>query len=81
MPRLPRDIDGLELVSALKQFGYTVVRQHGSHIRFLCTKDGLDHHVTIPAHSPLKVGTLSSILDDVSSFLSMEKGVLIQRLF
>ncbi len=50
-------------------------------MRLSCTKDGMNHFITIPAHSPLKVGTLNSILDDASSFLSMEKDDLVKALF
>jgi len=50
-------------------------------MRLLCIKDSINHFITIPAHSPLKVGALNSILDDVSSFLSMEKGDLVKALF
>jgi predicted RNA binding protein YcfA (HicA-like mRNA interferase family) len=64
MPKLPRDIDGIELAKALKKFGYSIVRQSGSHMRLTCVKAGSSHHLTIPAHSPLKIGTLSSILDE-----------------
>ena len=31
--RLPRDMSGRELVTALRKLGYTVTRQRGSHIR------------------------------------------------
>jgi predicted RNA binding protein YcfA (HicA-like mRNA interferase family) len=81
MPKLPRDIDGLELVKALKKFGYLVVRQTGSHMRLSCAKDGLNHFITIPAHSPLKIGTFSAILDDVAAFHSIGKDELIKMLF
>ena len=37
--------------------GYQIVRQSGSHIRLMTTQNGV-HHLTIPHHSPLKVGTL-----------------------
>jgi len=37
--------------------GYVKVRQEGSHIRLTTTLDGV-HHLTVPNHSPLKIGTL-----------------------
>jgi len=81
MPRLPRDLDGTELARDLRKLGYMVVRQTGSHMRLSCEapKDG--HHVTIPAHSPLKIGTLNGILDDVAAFHSMTKEELVDLLF
>ena len=32
-----------------------------------------EHHVSIPAHKPLKVGTLNAILSDVSEHLKISK--------
>ena len=68
------------LVKALEKQGYVVSRQKGSHIRLtLTTKDG-DKHITIPAHKPLKLGTISSILKEVSEHLGITKEALIIRL-
>ncbi|NYE57789.1 putative RNA binding protein YcfA (HicA-like mRNA interferase family) [Carboxydothermus ferrireducens DSM 11255] len=36
-----------------------VTRQTGSHIRLTTTLKG-EHHVTIPLHDPLKIGTLNN---------------------
>jgi predicted RNA binding protein YcfA (HicA-like mRNA interferase family) len=55
--KIPRDIEGGELARALTVLGYQIVRQSGSHMRLMTTKNGV-HHLTIPYHSPLKVGTL-----------------------
>ena len=62
--KLPRDLSGEALVTALSKLGYVVDRQTGSHIR-LTTKENGEHHLTIPNHSPIKIGTLSAILRDV----------------
>jgi predicted RNA binding protein YcfA (HicA-like mRNA interferase family) len=59
--KLPRDVDGLELAKALQRLGYEATRQTGSHIRVTTQRDGENHEV-IPAHHPIKIGTLSSIL-------------------
>lgn len=59
--KLPRDVSGQDLVKALRRFGYEVSHQTGSHIR-LTTQEQGEHHITIPAHNPLKVGTLNAIL-------------------
>ncbi len=58
--KLPRDVDGLRLAHALKVLGYETTRQKGSHIRVTTQRDGENHEV-IPAHSPIKAGTLSGI--------------------
>ncbi|MGI8812518.1 MAG: type II toxin-antitoxin system HicA family toxin [Pyrinomonadaceae bacterium] len=54
--RLPRDISGTDLVRALRSLNYETIRQTGSHIR-LTTFDNGQHHVTIPNHEPLRIGT------------------------
>jgi len=42
---------------------------------------GIQHHVTIPAHSPLKIGTLSQILYDVAGYLELTLDQLVEKLF
>jgi hypothetical protein len=39
------------------------------------------HHVTIPAHDPLKLGTLTAILGDVAAHQKISRDVLLDRLF
>ncbi len=78
--RLPRDLSGAEFVKALSRAGYRVTRQTGSHVR-LTTDQPSQHHITIPAHDPLKVGTLSGILNDVSRHLKITRDDLLQSLF
>ncbi|MFH0790224.1 MAG: hypothetical protein V2A64_01180 [Candidatus Omnitrophota bacterium] len=36
---------------------------------------------TTPAHKYLKIGTLSSILNDIAAYLKIDKGDLIKELF
>ena len=55
--KLPRNVSGLELARALATVGYRVTRQTGSHMRLTTSVRG-EHHVTIPAHESLRVGTL-----------------------
>lgn len=78
--KLPRDIAGLELAQRLTIMGYAISRQSGSHIRLTTQQNG-EHHVTIPRHDPLKVGTFSAVLDDVAKHFSMSRDDLIKRLF
>jgi predicted RNA binding protein YcfA (HicA-like mRNA interferase family) len=78
--KLPREISGSELAKLLKKYGYEVTRQVGSHIRLTTTLEG-EHHITIPAHKSLKLGTLSGILNDVAEHLKINKGDLIKKLF
>jgi predicted RNA binding protein YcfA (HicA-like mRNA interferase family) len=78
--RLPRDIRGNELIKYLKPYGYVISRQTGSHIRLSTIQKG-EHHITIPNHSPLKVGTLSAIIADVALHFGLSKQELLQELF
>lgn len=78
--KLPRDLSGAELVRALKKLGYETTRQTGSHVR-LTTSQNSEHHVTVPAHPALRVGTLAAILDLVSAHFQISRDELIRRLF
>lgn len=64
--KIPRDLDGADLVIALRVLGYERTRQSGSHIRVTTERDG-EYHLTIPNHAPLRIGTLSSILKLVAA--------------
>ena len=78
--KLPRDLSGAQLAKALGRVGYRITRQTGSHLRL--TTDAPDqHHVTIPAHDPLKVGTLSAVLGDVAAHLKIARDELLVKLF
>jgi predicted RNA binding protein YcfA (HicA-like mRNA interferase family) len=78
--RLPRDLGGEELAVLLRRYGYEVTRQTGSHMR-LTTALGGEHHITIPCHKPLRVGTLSAILRDVAAHLGITRQTLMETLF
>ena len=71
----------MELAALLRRYDYVVTRQTGSHLRLSSTYKSEQHHVTIPRHRPLKVGTLSSILSDVASYLGTSKTRLAEELF
>lgn len=77
--KLPRDVSGSELVKALRKLGYGSARRKGSHIR-VTTQRGGEHHEVIPEHSPIKVGTLSSILKSVATHHQMTTEELLKVL-
>ena len=78
--KLPRDLSGAELAKALSRIGYRITRQTGSHLR-LTLYTPSQHHITIPAHDPLKIGTLSAILSDIAGNLKVSREDLIRQLF
>jgi predicted RNA binding protein YcfA (HicA-like mRNA interferase family) len=78
--RLPRDVSGRQLAILLGRYGYEVTRQTGSHIRLTTTQEG-EHHVTIPLHGSLRVGTLSAVLGDVAEHLGIPRQTPMETLF
>lgn len=78
--KLPRDLTGSDLSKALGRLGYRVTRQTGSHIRLSTSEKG-EHHITIPAHNPLKIGTLAAILVDLESHHKLTREKLLKELF
>jgi len=77
--KLPRDVDGRQLAKASTALGYEVTRQTGSHIRVTTQRDGENHEV-IPSHSPIKIGTLSSILKRIASHQNLTVEELLKLL-
>jgi predicted RNA binding protein YcfA (HicA-like mRNA interferase family) len=78
--KIPRDVSGIELCKLLKKYDYQITRQTASHIRLTTHRNG-DHHITIPKHKILKIGTINNILVDIASHLELDKFILIKELF
>lgn len=78
--KLPRDLSGADFAKALRVYGYAVTRQTGSHIRLTSSFKDSEHHITIPAHKTLKVGTVSAILGEVASYLEIDRESLLTTL-
>jgi predicted RNA binding protein YcfA (HicA-like mRNA interferase family) len=68
-----------DLIKLLKHHGYLPTRQTGSHVRMTCDSEKGTHHLTIPKHGTLRVGTLNQILSDVASYLGKSKEDLFWR--
>ena len=78
--KLPRNVDATRLITAFRRLGYVPTRQTGSHIRL--TFDGPPaHSVTIPNHSPIKLGTLNAIPADIAVHRHIEKSASVDALF
>lgn len=78
--KLPRDLSGRDLARALEAFGYAITRQTGSHLR-LTTHDRGEHHLTIPDHSALRVGTLAAILNEIAAHFQVDRAEVARRVF
>ena len=57
--KVPRDVNGVEAVRALKRLGFVQLRQTGSHL--ILRKES--RTVVVPQHKPLKPGTLKGIVE------------------
>jgi predicted RNA binding protein YcfA (HicA-like mRNA interferase family) len=78
--RLPRDLSGTELIKALRRLGYEVSRSHGSHFRLTTNVRG-EHHLTVPNHDSLRVGTLNSLINDVAGHHNLSREEVLRLLF
>jgi predicted RNA binding protein YcfA (HicA-like mRNA interferase family) len=71
--KLPRDLSGQSLIKHLsKNWGYQQVHQVGSHV-ILQTQQPTPHRIAVPAHTPLKIGTLNAILAAVAAHKNVAK--------
>ena len=78
--RLPRDLTGAVLIKRLALLGYIQTRQAGSHVRLTTTIPSV-HHVAVPLHDPLRVGTLAAIIATVVAHHNLSREQLITRLY
>ena len=78
--KLPVDLNGIALAKRLCAFGYQITRQTGSHMRLTRQAADGQQHITIPAHIPLKVGTLRQILKDVAQHCDIPIEELLKQL-
>lgn len=78
--KISRNLSGKVLINKLNILGYKTTRQTGSHIRLTTIQKG-EHHITIPNHDSLRIGTISSILSDIAQHFGKTKAELISELF
>ena len=77
--KLQRNVSGVDLVKALRVSGYEISRQTGSHIRLTTAENGT-HHVTIPNHNPLRIGTFAAILDDIAEHFKISPQEILTKI-
>ena len=61
MVKLPRDLSGRKVISALQRAGFVLRRQKGSHV--VMRRESPFAQVTVPDHRRLDPGTLDVILE------------------
>lgn len=78
--RLPRDLSGEGLIKHLcKRWAYVRVHQVGSHV-ILQTEVPTHHRIAVPAHNPLRIGTLNAILSAVAAHKGVMKEEILREL-
>lgn len=78
--KIPRDLSGPELVQVLcVHWNYRRVHQVGSHI-ILETDQPSHQRLAVPAHHPLRIGTLNSLLRAVAAHKRITREVILDSL-
>jgi len=76
--KLPRDLSGSDLAHHLcKKWDYMQVHQVGSHV-ILQTSVPIHHRIAIPAHNPLRIGTLNAILSAIAAHKGVGKAEILK---
>ena len=71
-------LSGEELIRHLcKHWNYQRVHQVGSHV-ILQTEQPEHHRVAVPAHTPLRIGTLNAILASIAAHKSVSKDEILR---
>ncbi len=76
--KLPRDLDGNRVADRIAKIGFERSRQTGSHIVLKHSTSG--ETITIPAHRPLKVGTLRAILRDIEEITGLSLDTIVEAI-
>ncbi|HYM12526.1 MAG TPA: type II toxin-antitoxin system HicA family toxin [Bryobacterales bacterium] len=78
--KVPRDLSGKQLARLLLAFGYSPTRQTGSHMTLTTSQLG-EHHITVPIHKVLPIGTTLAILREVGRHFDLDREAVAKRLF
>jgi predicted RNA binding protein YcfA (HicA-like mRNA interferase family) len=68
------------LVRRLARVGYSVTRQPGSHVRLTKPSPPSEHHVTVPRHDSLRIGTLAGYWTMSRPIFEITRDELLARL-
>jgi predicted RNA binding protein YcfA (HicA-like mRNA interferase family) len=78
--RLPRDLKGEDLVKHLcRRWEYKQIHQVGSHI-ILQTQQPTPHRIAVPAHDPLRIGTLNGIVSSIAVHKNVPKEDILKEI-
>ena len=70
--KLPRDVNGLDAVRALRRLGFQERRQTGSHV--ILRREA--RTVVVPMHRPIKPGTLRGLIEQAGVTLETFRDAL-----
>jgi predicted RNA binding protein YcfA (HicA-like mRNA interferase family) len=78
--KVPRDLSGAQLIKVLcRDWEYRTIHQEGSHV-ILQTGTPGHHRLSVPRHSPLRVGTLNAIIRAVAAHKGVDRQTLLDFL-
>ena len=78
--KLPRNLDGESLARHLeKLWKYERIHQVGSHI-ILQTEAPSHYRIAIPAHNPLRIGTLNAIVSAVAAHKGISREDVLKKI-
>ena len=70
MARKLKILSGKQIAKILREFGFDVYSQNGSHIKMRRTALGIKETLIIPNHSPLSKGTIKAIFNQTLRYIS-----------
>jgi predicted RNA binding protein YcfA (HicA-like mRNA interferase family) len=71
MPKL-RDFSGKEVLSFFESHGFSIISQHGSHIKLRRVVENSKQTLIIPNHSSIHKGTIREIFNQAIHYISEE---------
>ena len=78
--RIPRDLYGRDFANHLvRRWAFRELRQTGSHI-ILRTEEPSGLTVSVPAHRPLRVGTLAGLLEEIANHKNVSTETILHKL-
>jgi len=66
-------LSGADVVKILSEFGFSVHAQKGSHIKLKRFVNSNIETLIVPNHNPISKGTLKSVFNHASRYLTKEK--------
>ena len=65
-----KTLSGKDVIKILKDFGFVVNDQTGSHIKLRRVMFNMNQTLIIPNHNPIAKGTLKGILNQASKYIT-----------